>query len=134
MLVCARPVPEHRRVECVARRFGLSFSPILEPAVHGWATRLADRYRGGHWTFYCLCNGGFYMAPGSEDPIDVTAPNGFTGRLSADALGITACLYAFSHLSFGAGEFAEVCASHYHQLREYALQSQGAGQILAAID
>jgi Antirestriction protein len=75
------------------------------------------------------------MAPGADRVFEVVAPNGFVGRLSSDALGIAACLYAFSHGSFGeAGDLAESCAVHYHQLREYALQHPAAGSLMAVID
>jgi hypothetical protein len=55
--------------------------------------------------------------------------------LSADALGITACLYAYSHLSFNRRDgLAELCAEQFHLLREYALDHPEAGGIMAAID
>ena len=59
------------------------------------------------------------MAPSSDTRFDVLCDNQFEGDLSADALGITACLYAYSHLSFGGGNFSRECARHYHLLREY---------------
>ena len=54
--------------------------------------------------------------------------------MSGDALGITACLYAYSHLSFAQNSFGELCAKHYHWLREYALDHSEAGAVFAAID
>ena len=54
--------------------------------------------------------------------------------LSADALGITACLYAYSHLSFSNGRFARVCACHYHRLREYMFEHSEVRGILGATD
>jgi hypothetical protein len=133
--IYAMPVPEHRRVECSARRFGAAFSFSVEPLVYVWAGRLAPDYDGGYWEFYCLCNGGFYMAPAADREFEVVAPNGFVGRLSSDALGIAACLYAFSHASFSAETaLAEACAVHYHQLRDYALQHSQADQLLRLTD
>jgi hypothetical protein len=65
----------------------------------------------------------------------VSCVNGFEGVLSADALGITTCLYSYSHLSFSSNEvFAEMCANHYHWLRAYMLEHKEAGAILRAID
>ena len=55
-------------------------------------------------------------------------------RISADALGITACLYAYSHLSFSDGRFARVCAAHYYHLRSYAMQHAEVSAILGATD
>ena len=61
--------------------------------------------------------------------------NGFEGTLSADAIGITACLYAYSHLSFtDSPDFAEKCAQQYHLLREFMLEHPEAKAILKAID
>lgn len=54
--------------------------------------------------------------------------------LSPDALGITACLYAFSHLSFGDGQLAQTCAEQYHLLREYVFEHPEAKAIMQAID
>lgn len=54
--------------------------------------------------------------------------------MSADALGITVCLYAYSHLSFGDDEFSEICARQYHLLRDYVFNHPEARSILAAID
>lgn len=50
-------------------------------------------------------------------------------------MGITACLYAYSQLSFTAGpDFAELCADQFHLLREYALDHPEAEAILGVID
>jgi len=58
--------------------------------------------------------------------------NGYAGRMSAEAAGITACLFAFSHLSFRIPD--EVISGHYYQLRDFALEHAEASAILAAID
>jgi len=49
-------------------------------------------------------------------------------------LGITSCLYAYSHLSFSGGEFARDCARHYHLLREYMFEHPEVRGILGATD
>jgi hypothetical protein len=46
-------------------------------------------------------------------------------------LGITACLYAYSHLSFAGNE---ICAEQYHLVRAYAMAHAEVQAILAAID
>jgi hypothetical protein len=123
-----------QRIEIPARLFGLNFPNKLEPTIYSMADMLAPAYLGGYWNFYTLSNGGFYLAPASDTIFDVSCENGFDGKLSADALGITASLYAYSHLSFGEGEFAQVCAEHYHLLRDYMLEHAEARAILRAID
>jgi hypothetical protein len=73
------------------------------------------------------------MAPTHETPFDVCVEtNGFEGQMSADAAGITACLFALSHLSFQIEH--ESIANHFHQLREFALEHAEASVILSAID
>lgn len=122
------------RVDHTAALFGFHFPLHLEPLVYVVAAHLSHDYRGGYWQFYSLSNEGFYMAPDEDHVLHVTCENGFEGHLSADALGITACLYAYSHLSFSGMLFADVCAQHYHWLREFALDHAEAGSIMAAID
>lgn len=126
-------VPDADRTNHVHGLFGLHFPLRLEPTIFNMAGMLAPDYTGGYWQFYALSNGGFFMAPEGEC-YEVVCPNGYAGQLSGEALGITACLYAFSHLSFGGDAFAEVCAEHYHLLREFMLEHAEAGAILAAID
>lgn len=127
-------VAEQERINFTAKLFGLNFPMRLEPTIFNIAGNLAAEYDGGYWEFYKLSNGGFCMAPAQEAQFSVSAQNGYEGSMSADALGITTCLYAFSHLSFGDGAFAETCAEQYHMLREFALDHAEAGSIMQAID
>jgi hypothetical protein len=118
----------------VDKLFGIQYVLVLEPAVFRFAETLAPAYAGAYWTFHTTSLGGFYMAPRSGIIFAVSCENGYEGKLSADALGITACMYAYSHLSFGDDEFAETCAAKYHLLREYLFQHAEAKAILRAID
>lgn len=127
-------IVSNQRVNHTARLFGLNFPMRLEPAIFNIAGNLANQYDGGFWDFWKLDNGGFYMAPASDEQFSVSADNGYEGSMSADALGITACLYAYSHLSFGDGAFAETCAGQYHLLREFALDHAEVASIMQAID
>jgi hypothetical protein len=74
------------------------------------------------------------MALAVEQIFHVTCDNQFEGDLSADALGITSCLYAYSNLSFSGGSFARECARHYHLLREYMFEHPEVKSILQATD
>jgi hypothetical protein len=137
-------VPESLRTSITADLFGAYFPLQLEPFVFSMASRLSEDYSGGYWNFYQLGNGGFYMAPegmssdgvapDSAGSFQVTSLNGHEGMMSADALGITACLFAYSHMSFGEGVFAETCAEQYHLLREFVFSHSEAGEIFRAID
>ena len=127
-------VPESDRSAFVDRLFGISYATKLEPTVFTMAERIAPEYSGAYWTFHELGNGGFFFSPSIETLFDVVCENGFKGKLSPDALGITACLYAYSHLSFGDVCFAQTCAEHYHLLREFMFEHAEAVRILRATD
>jgi hypothetical protein len=59
----------------------------------------------------------------------------YDGAMSADELGITICLYAYSNLSFGTeSQFTDTFAQQYHWLRDYALDHDEAGAIFRAVD
>ena len=132
---CCQPLSDSQRTDYPASLFGAVDFPFrVEPTVFNIAGQLSAEYDGGLWEFYALSNGGFYMAPATDEPFHVRAQNGFEGRLSACAFGMTACLYAFSHLSFEGGPFAQTCAEQYHLLREHMLDHREAPAILAAID
>lgn len=128
-------VLEKLRVKHTETLFGIHFPLNLEPCVYACTRNIAPVYQGDYWEFYTLSNGGFYMAPYSDEFYSVSCDNGYKGQLSADALGITACLYAYSHLSFSDLKgFAEKCADHNHLLRSYMLDHKEAANILRAID
>lgn len=127
-------VPEAERMAIVDRLFGISYVLKLEPTVFSIAEVLADEYTGGFWEFHELSNGGFYMAPRFDTEFTLSCENGFDGKLSPDAFGITVCLYAYSELSFVGDRLAQVFAEHYHLLREYASQHPEAKLIHRAID
>ena len=129
-------VPEDQRLAVVEQLFGIHFPLRIEPVVYGITERMTQgQYHGGYWEFYVLDNEGVYMAPTSGQVYQVSCDNFWQGTLSADALGITACLYAFSHLSFSKNEaFARICAQHYHLLRAYMMDHDEVASILGAID
>ena len=125
----------HQRIDFPAKLFGTHFPMRLEPFVFGMARTLSEDYTGGFWHFYALSNGAFYLAPELPETFFVQSDNGYEGTITADALGIAACLYAYSHLSFGElGVFSETCANQYHLLREYVFEHPEAKHILRIID
>lgn len=128
----AREVGNDERMQMLPKHFGRDMLTV-EYAVYAFMRKLASEYRGGYWTFFELSNGGFYMAPEGEATFQISVDsNGFDGAMSTDAAGVTACLFALSHLSFQVRN--ESVANHYHQLRDFALEHAEAGAILAAID
>jgi hypothetical protein len=128
----AREIPSDERLQILPRHFGRHMLTV-EHAVYAFMRKLANKYTGGYWNYFELSNGGFYMAPAHDTPFNVGVDtNGFEGQMSADAAGITACLFALSHLSFQIAH--ESIAEHYHQLRDFALDHAEASTILSAID
>jgi len=128
----AREVANDERLQMLPRHFGRDMLTV-EYAVYAFMRKLATQYTGGYWTFFELSNGGFYLAPACETTFHISVEgNGFEGPMSADAAGITACLFALSHLSFQISN--DSIANHYHHLRDFALEHAEAGAILAAID
>ena len=127
-------VPEDRRMAVVERLFGMSFPLQLEPVIYGITDRMAEEYDGGYWDFYTLSNGGFFMAPSDDTVFHVKCQNMYEGDLSADALGITSCLYAYSNLSFSLSDIAREYARHYHLLREFSMEHPEVREILGATD
>ena len=127
-------VPDSARLAFVDRLFGIQYVLKLEPTVFKMAERIAPEYSGAYWNFHALSNGGFYMSPRSDTEFSVSCENGYEGRLSPDALGIAACMYAFSHLSFGDDRLAQTCTEQYHLLREYLFEHPEVKAILRAID
>ena len=128
-------IPNRDRVSQTAKLFGLHFPLLVEPTAYAFAGRLSTEYDGGYWDFFTLSNGGFYMAPDAQHDFAVSSENGFEGRLSADAFGLTVCLYTYSQLSFQCSQdLAETCAEQYHRLRDYLFTLPEAERILRAID
>ena len=127
-------IPEDQRLVITEQLFGMAFPLQLEPVVYGITDRMAGEYTGGYWDFYTLSNGGFYMSPSEDRIFHVKCQNMYEGDLSADALGITACLYAYSNLSFSLSDIARDYARHYHLLREYSMEHPEVREILGATD
>ena len=127
----AYPVHEHARIGTLPRHFGQHMLTV-ETFTYNFMTQFARTYSGGSWRFFELSNGGFYMSPpGGLYGLRI-ASNGFEGRMSADAAGITVCLFTFSHLSFQ--YTTEIFSQHFHWLRAFALDHREALRIFEAID
>jgi len=129
-------IADDQRINHTAEIFGVRFPLQIEPSIYRITETITKAYDGGYWNFFELNNNGFYMAPATDKQFQVCCQNGFEGNLSADALGITACLYVYSYQSFSNQEsFAQICAQQYHWLREYmVLEHEEANAILGAID
>ena len=130
--VVARRVDEPERMMALPRHFGDRLL-IFEGAVYDFMRSFAPDYRGAYWEFFELSNGGFFMVPDGGPYRFSVDTNGYEGQMSADAAGITVCLFAVSHLSFTYVD-DDVFAKHFHLLHEFAAEHSEASAIFAAID
>ncbi|OWT55242.1 antirestriction protein [Candidimonas nitroreducens] len=125
-------VPEAQRERFLPKHLGKNMLRF-EAMVFDTASRYSD-YTGGYWEFYELSNGGMFMAPSGGPKDGYHFKNGMNDAdayLSPEALGIVACLYAFSHLSFaGDGHAGDL----FHLLLDYAYTLPEAAAIGKAID
>ncbi|EKP0318737.1 antirestriction protein [Aeromonas veronii] len=123
-----------RRLDMLPRYVG-RYTVVFESMLCQQMRMLSSDYKGGYLLMWELSNGGFYMTPDHKENMKVSAPNGHIVNMSADALGITACLYMYSHLSFHTSGFdQEQFSQLFHDLRDWVLLHPEKEAILAAID
>ena len=127
----AYAVPANARLGTLPRHFGIHMLTV-EGRIYDLLGQFSPSCDGGMWQFFELSNGGFYMTPPDESYELSVDGNGYQGRMSADAAGITVCMFAFSQMSF---EYTnEVFSRHYHLLFDYARNRPEAAAIFRAID
>lgn len=95
-------VPEDRREMFLPTLFGLPLLIVAENAVYSLMDRLSPRdYGGGFWNFYEIDGQPLFLAPTSKPRFRIESEiTDYRGEVSAEAAGIIATLFAFSHLSF----------------------------------
>ena len=127
-------VPDERRLEFLPALFGRSLLLIGENAVYSLMERLSPLdYGGGFWDFHELEGKPLFLAPRSKTRFRITGEiTGFHGEVSAEAAGIIATLFAFSHLSFQYR--SEHLSEGYGRLYAYSADHPEASEIFQAID
>lgn len=127
-------VPHNARQNFLPVLFGHSHLIVAENAVYALMERLSPLdYRGGSWDFYEHQGKPLFLAPRSRTRFriigDVTC---FHGEVSAEAAGIIATMFAFSHLSF---QFqSDRLVEGYERLYAYSADHPEASEIFQAID
>jgi hypothetical protein len=131
--ITASKVTGDRKLSVMPFYFPTTFL-VVESLVYGFTDKLCVHYTGAEWEFYELSNGGFYMAPNLQGAVEVEVPfgNQYKGNMSADALGMTVCLFAYCYLleqhpESDLGDF-------YWRLRDFAGDHNEAAAIFSAID
>lgn len=127
-------VPNSKRPAFLPEKTGAAYL-AFETALYGMADNLSRDYEGGYWEFCELSNGGFYCYPATEKDFGCDSLNGFECRMSADAFGITATLFALNCAMDGqSGATLEKLVDGYYRLRDYAAEHEEATQIFRMID
>jgi hypothetical protein len=127
-------VPDEQRLEFLPNLFDHSLLIVAEHAVYGFMEKLSPLdYGGGFWDFYEHDGHPLFLAPKSKPRFRITGDiTGFQGEVSAEAAGIIATMFAFSHLSF---QFrSERLSEGYGRLYVYSADHPEAAEILQAID
>ena len=127
-------VPANARQNFLPALFGRSHLIVAENAVYAWMERLSPLdYRGGSWDFYEYENKPLFLAPKSETRLRITGDvTCFQGEVSAEAAGVIATMFTFSHLSF---QFeTERLVEGYERLYAYSADHPEASEIFQAID
>lgn len=131
--IAATKIEGGARINALPKYFPHSFL-VVEDVVYSFAKKLCSAYSGAYWEFYELSNNGFFMAPTLSAKLDVEVPfgNGYEGKMSADAFGITVCLFAYSYMAetHPEADFAD----YYWHLRDFAGNHLEATAIFSAID
>ena len=112
----------------------MSLLIIAENTVYTVMERLSPYdYGGGFWNFYERDGQPLFLAPTSKPRFQIESGlTEFRGDVSAEAAGIIASLFTFSHLSF---KFeSDLLAEGYHRLLDYSDGHAEASAIFAAID
>lgn len=127
-------VPDETRQDFLPTLFGRSHLIVAENAVYALMERLSPLdYRGGSWDFYEHESKPLFLAPRSRTRFRITGDViCFHGEVSAEAAGIIATMFAFSHLSFQFQSHRLV--EGYERLYAYSADHPEASEIFQAID
>lgn len=133
-LYSATLVPEERRPAFLSKLFGVPMLIIAENTVYAMMDRLSPRdYGGGHWSFYEDRRQPLFLAPTSKPRFRIESEiTGFEGEVSAEAAGIIATLFTFSHLSFRFR--SHFLSDGYERLHAYVDGHPEASEVYQAID
>ena len=135
--ITASPVAQAQRFDFLPTYFGPALARRGEMLSYGWLRRLCSGYTGGHWNFYTLSNGGFYMAPDLSGKLEmVVAGNQFWGELSADAAGIVAIFFTLGQMAAECEgkDAGDALTRHYQSLLDFVADHPEAALFRSAIN
>lgn len=138
--ITARQLNDDERFECLPGLFSKPYMMAGEKLVYSMAERLSSHYEGGYWHMYHLSNGAYYMAPSAPARFSIDGDiTFFNGSVSADGMGVIACLFALGalcHEAFSKSNHAEAehLSAMYGALLDYAVGHPDSSSIFGAID
>jgi antirestriction protein len=89
----AYEISHHARMGALPRHFG-RYMMTFEGFVYDLMRQFSPEYTGGNWRFMEVSTGSFFMTPPNRTYRIAVPSNGYQGEMSADAAGITVCLFA----------------------------------------
>jgi len=122
------------RLEFLPTFFGVRYMMAGERHAYAAMGRLSSEYNGGHWNFYTLSNGGFYMAPRiKEIKLDEF------GTVSGNAAGVAATMFAINRLLCDGVQgvaLEKELSENYYRLRDFIseLPESDRNRVYRAID
>lgn len=79
--------------------FGSSLMDLGESFVYRKHEHLTGYHDSGDWHFYKLSNGGFYLAPKTDEHLNITFfDDDFVDVMTSDATGVVATMFVLDHL------------------------------------
>lgn len=129
--ITATRVPDNQRLDTLPKHFARHMLTV-ENRVYDTLQSFSPQHGCAYWHYYELSNGGFYMAPETDKRITLTIEGAYHGEMSADAAGITVCLYAFEHLANKLQD--EGILDHHSWLRDFVSYHAERTEIYRAID
>jgi len=125
-------VPEEARMGILPKYLGVRHMMRGEALIFDWMKELCEEYSGGHWDMVEVSNGTFYMRQPKPAEVWLTGMNQTTRRVSADAAGVIATLYALDSLAHQSGS-PEIGALHQRLLAFVGRHAESAA-IKALVD
>ena len=137
-MTTATPVNSNERMNFLPKFIGETYMIVFENMIFDILENQCTNYEGGYFNFFELSNGGFYTAPSSTETFELSCPNYFTGKMSADAVGLFATAMALNHMSWKLYNTDRKEAQKFDRLffnvREHILNHEECATILGALD
>lgn len=132
----ASTVAEDDRVGFLPQYYRRLFM-AAESLTYVFADRFIQGYSGGHWNYFTVDNGAFFMAPSVSEQVHLVVAENYTSEhMSAEAAGVVITLYVLNYLTHARIPKADVerFIDFYYKLREYAADHAESPAIFTAID